>query len=145
MLGTNDSAVKGPNGSPVSVESYNYNLTVIIDSLLKRYPNCKVIIHYPIWYSTNTYNGSMYLAEGLARLQSYFPRIELLVKKYQVAYPNHVFIGDNAAFEFFKTNYIKMLKPEQGRQGIFYLHPNEQGALRLGEFWGKALNKALSI
>jgi lysophospholipase L1-like esterase len=145
MLGTNDSAVKGPNGSPVSAKNYNQNLITIVDSLLKRYPNCKIVIHDPIWYSINTYNGSMYLAEGLARLQSYFPQIELLVKKYQIANPNHVFTGDKAAFKYFETNYIKMLKPEQGRQGIFYLHPNEQGALRLGEFWGKALNKALSI
>ena len=36
MLGTNDSAEKGPNGSPVSPEQYRRNMQTIIDSLLER-------------------------------------------------------------------------------------------------------------
>jgi len=38
MLGTNDSAIKGPLGSPVSDSAYGSNLRIIIDSLLARYP-----------------------------------------------------------------------------------------------------------
>ena len=34
-LGTNDSAIEGPNGSPVSPEAYKQNLKTIADSLLK--------------------------------------------------------------------------------------------------------------
>src|ERR1700744_2977974 len=91
LLGTNDSAGDGPNGSPVSEEQYHDNLNTIIDKLLKHFPNAKVIIQRPIWYSPNTYNGARYLQEGLTRLQSYFPQIDKLVTEYAVSNPNHVF------------------------------------------------------
>ncbi len=65
MLGTNDSACNGPFGSPVEPVSYYTNMKAIIDELLSLYPECKVVIHQPIWYSPNTYNGAMYLAAGL--------------------------------------------------------------------------------
>ena len=61
MLGTNDSACNGPFGSPVEPVSYYTNMKAIIDELLSLYPECKVVIHQPIWYSPNTYNGAMYL------------------------------------------------------------------------------------
>jgi len=143
MLGTNDSAIKGPHGAPVTPENYKHNLSIIIDTLLQRYPNSKVVINHPIWYSPNTYNGAMYLAEGLARLQTYFPKIDRLVKSYQATNPGHVFMGDKAGFAYFKKNHIDTFKYEEGRQGVFYLHPNEKGALGLGELWGKAIYKAL--
>ncbi|TSD66769.1 lipolytic protein G-D-S-L family [Inquilinus sp. KBS0705] len=143
MLGTNDSAIKGTHGAPVSVTDYDKNITQIVDSLLKRYPNSKIVINRPIWYSPNTYNGAMYLAEGLARLQSYFPVIDDMVKRYGLNHPGHVFKGDTRAFKYFRKNFDKTLQHEQGRQGIFYLHPNSEGAARLGEFWARAINKAL--
>src|ERR1700712_4735060 len=37
-IGTNDSAVKGTHGAPVSVEDYRANLKIIIDQLLKDFP-----------------------------------------------------------------------------------------------------------
>lgn len=143
MLGTNDSAVKGPHGAPVAPQDYKHNLSTIIDTLLQRYPNSKIVINHPIWYSPNTYNNSMYLAEGLARLQTYFPEIDGLVKSYKLTNPGHVFIGDKAGFAYFKKNYANTFKFEQGREGVFYLHPNEKGASGLGELWGKAIYKAL--
>jgi lysophospholipase L1-like esterase len=143
MLGTNDSAVQGTHGAPVSPEQYRANLTTIITELLKRYPNSKVIINHPLWYSPNTQNGATYLAEGLARLQTYFPEIKLLVKNYSTINPGHVFEGDTQGFNYFKKNYTDALQHEQGRQGIFYLHPNQKGAARLGELWGKAIYKVL--
>ncbi|MEP6595732.1 MAG: GDSL-type esterase/lipase family protein [Ginsengibacter sp.] len=141
MLGTNDSAIDGPLGSPVSSGSYLNNLSIIIDSLLRHYPDSKIIIHYPLWYSPNTYNTSKYLQEGLTRLQTYFPIIDSLVKKYSKTNSGHVFGGDKNAFGYFKQHHLSHMLKENGQQGIFYLHPNEEGAKELGKFWGKAILK----
>lgn len=143
MLGTNDSAIHGTNGCPVSPASYQANMKIIVDSLLKAYPYCKIVINYPMWYSPNTYNGSKYLEEGLKRLQSYFPRIDALVAGYTVTQKGHVFAGDKQAFTYFKKNFQTEQQPEAGNQGTFYLHPNRKGAVSLGIFWGKAISKAL--
>jgi hypothetical protein len=140
-LGTNDSAITGPNGSPVSPQHYRENLKLISDSLLKEFPGCIIVIEKPIWYSTNTYNGAMYLAEGLNRLQSYFPEIEGLVADYAASHPNQVFLGDTRAFGYFKSHYQTDLTPEKGHQGTFYLHPNKKGAAVLGNYWGEAIYK----
>ncbi|RYU92580.1 lipolytic protein G-D-S-L family [Mucilaginibacter terrigena] len=144
MLGTNDSAMKGTHGAPVSPQQYRDNLTTIVNELLKRYPNSKVIINDPIYYSPNTYNGAMYLQEGLDRLQTYFPEIETLVKGYEATHPGHVFMGDTEAFDDFRKDYKFALRPEQGRQGTFYLHPNEIGAKYLGMKWSEAIYKVLA-
>jgi lysophospholipase L1-like esterase len=140
-LGTNDSAEKGPNGSPVSPGAYRKNLETIIDSLLFKFPDSKIIIQQPIWYSPTTYNRSKYLAEGLARLQTYFPELKMLVKNYSHTNPHHVFMGDTKAFKFFQKNYLTDLIPESGNAGTFYLHPNKKGAVSLGQFWAEGIYK----
>lgn len=140
MLGTNDSAIKGPNGSPVSEEEYYLNLHTIIEQLLHDFPECKIIINRPVWYSPNTYNSSQYLQEGLTRLQSYFPQIDSLVKTFDISNPRHVFKGDTAAFRYFKKH-PAYLTPESGHAGTFYLHPNKEGAKKLAEFWSNAIYK----
>jgi lysophospholipase L1-like esterase len=142
-LGTNDSAEKGPNGSPVSPPDYQQNLKSITDKLLSVFPECKVFFQQPIWYSTNTYNSAKYLAEGLARLQSYFPGLKLLVEKYSHSNPGHVFIGDLKGFDYFRINYLTDLNPESGNAGTFYLHPNKKGSEVLGKFWGEAIYNSL--
>ena len=134
MLGTNDSAIKGPNGAPVSAGQYYKNLKAIIDELIRLYPQCEIIIHRPIWYSPNTYNNAMYLKEGLQRLESYLPEIKRLAEEYQ-----QVYVGDTNAFDYFKANYETLFIPEKGNAGTFYLHPNASGAQKLGEFWGEAI------
>ena len=144
MLGTNDSAIKGPNGAPVAPEAYYNNLKTIIDRLVKDYPDCKVIIQQPVWYSPNTYNGSKYLQEGLDRLQSYFPEIKRVVNSYAKTGKERVFLGDTQAFDYFKKNYETGLQAENGRQGIFHLHPNEAGAEALGIFWAKTIYKIIN-
>ncbi len=143
MLGTNDSAMDGPLGSPVSATAYRRNLMEITDRLLKDYPGCKIILHQPVWYSPNTYNRSRYLADGLKRLQSYFPVINALIESYGHTHPQQVFPGDKSAFDFFKKNYKDYMLPEKGQQGIFYLHPNDKGAGILGNFWGAAIYKVI--
>jgi lysophospholipase L1-like esterase len=139
LLGTNDSAGDGPNGSPVSAGQYHDNLKTIIDRLLKHFPKAKVIIQCPIWYSPNTYNGARYLQDGLTRLQSYFPQIDKLVSEYVKTKPGQIFSADRKAFDYFSTHYLTDLKPEPGRIGIFYLHPNKKGAEALGTFWAEAI------
>ena len=34
---------------------------------------------------------------------------------------------------------------EKGNSGVFYLHPNEKGAVRLGELWSEAIRQALGL
>jgi lysophospholipase L1-like esterase len=143
MLGTNDSAEEGPNGSPVTPSAYRVNLQTITDSLLTIFPDCKIIFHRPVGYSKNTYNRSRYLAEGLKRLQQYFPQIITLVRVNAKLHPGHVFMGDQSAFSAFKKQTAALLQPESGQMGIFYLHPNENGAAMLGEYWAKAIMKIL--
>jgi lysophospholipase L1-like esterase len=135
MLGTNDSAIKGTNGAPVAPATYYNNLKSIIDKLLKDFPQSRVVLNLPLWYSPNTYNGAQYLQEGLDRLQSYFTSIKKLVKTYH----HHVYLGDTSAFDYFKNNYLTKLRPEDGHRGVFYLHPNKEGAADLGILWAKAI------
>lgn len=144
-LGTNDSAIDGPNGAPASPEQYRKNLMIITDRILRNYPKCRIIFNHPTWYSPNTYNSSKYLAEGLQRLEHYFPEIDALVTSYARTCPGHVFVGDTKAFKYFKSHHLTHLLPESGKQGIFFLHPNKKGAVVLGNFWGKAIFNILSI
>lgn len=145
MLGTNDSANKGPKGSPVAATDYHDNLKKIIDQLLSELPDAKFVLHHPIWYSPNTHNSSDYEGDSAAnRLKSYFPVLEALVKEYQASKPGHVFLGDVDAYDYFAAHYKTELKEENGKSGIFYLHPNEAGALSLAKFWAAAIAKAVS-
>ncbi len=144
MLGTNDSAIKGPTGAPVAPQDYYKNLKIIADSLLAAYPECKILVNYPIWYSNNTHNrGAAYMQEGLDRLQTYMPQIDALVKAYKKTNPHHVFIGDRDAYKYFEQNYLTDLKAENGLDGVFYLHPNKKGDIALGKFWCDAIIKAV--
>lgn len=143
MIGTNDSAVQGPNGSPVSPAQYYTNVKVIIDQLLALYPQAKVVVHRPIWYSPNTHNGAIYLQAGLQRLESYYPQLQALIAAYGDSHPGHVYWGDTEAFDYFREHAETLFIPENGNAGIFYLHPNEEGAAVLGEFWAKAIYRIL--
>lgn len=143
MLGTNDSAIKGTNGAPVSPASYRTNLKSIIDELLQIYPYSKIVINYPLWYSPNTYNSSEYLLEGLNRLRKYFSQIDSLVMNYSVSDPNHVYIGDKLGFDYFQKHHLIDMTPQLGKAGIFYLHPNKRGAAILGRLWGKSIYKII--
>jgi lysophospholipase L1-like esterase len=142
-LGTNDSAIQGPHGAPVSPADYIQNVKTIIDKLMADFPTSIIILQHPIWYSPNTQNGAKYLQEGLSRLQSYIPQIDSLAASYSATNPQHVFVGDKKAFKYFKKHHLTDLVPENGKQGIFYLHPNKQGAVALGQFWGRAINRVI--
>lgn len=143
VLGTNDSAIEGPNGSPVSPENYKVNVTTILDRLLKDYPGCIIILHHPTWYSPNTQNSSRYLAEGLARLQSYFPVLNSIVASYRSTHPKQVYTGYTGGFKYFEKH-PELFIQEHGKAGTFQLHPNEQGAAELGVFWAKSIKSVVS-
>ena len=143
MLGTNDSAIKGPNGSPVSPSQYKENMKTILDALLEKYPGCKIVVHRPIWYSPNTHNGALYLKEGLKRLKKYYPQLKRLVKEYRETYPGRVFLGDTGAFNYYEKYHLTKVQAEDGNSGVFYLHPNKEGAADLGQFWCDAIYSVL--
>jgi lysophospholipase L1-like esterase len=144
MLGANDSAIQGPAGSPVIPSDYRANLKTMADSLIAAYPNCKIVINYPIWYSEKTHNrGASYLIEGQKRVILYQKEIDTLVDLYQGLKPGHVFMGDKKAYTYFKKNFLTDLNEQTGPDGIYYLHPNEKGDRALAGFWCKAILKAL--
>ena len=138
MLGTNDSAIKGTNGAPVSPEKYKENLRVIIDSLHNRYPGSYFVLHRPLWYSPNTHNAATYLEEGLNRLQTYTPVLEALAKE-----KAYILTGDRDGYNLFKRKATKYFVAENGNSGTFYLHPNAVGAKILGELWAKNISRHL--
>jgi len=143
MLGTNDSAMFGPNGAPVQAAQYKDNLNVLINTLIEKYPGAKFIIQYPLWYSPNTHNNAGYMQEGLNRLSSYFSQIEALYAEYKLSHPNRVYLGNKGVFGFFQKNHKKLFKAENGKHGTFYLHPNAEGSKALAEFWVKGILKAI--
>jgi lysophospholipase L1-like esterase len=144
MLGTNDSAVTGPRGAPVSPENYGKNLTTIMDQLLADFPGSEVFIQQPIWYSPNTHNHSTYEQAGLDRLNSYFPVIQAVVAAEAGVHKGQVHAGDTAAYAYFEANGVKELHAETGVEGTFYLHPNVIGATSLGNFWANAILAGLA-
>ena len=133
MLGTNDSAISGTEGAPVSPEAYGGNIRAIIDRLITAVPDCRILLNYPIWYSPNTYNGAKYMQEGLDRLHSYYPILDAIAGDY-----GQVYSGNRDVWEFFEDNYA-LYTSESGNAGYFYLHPNVNGARRLAEIWAKSL------
>ena len=136
MLGTNDSA----NTNHVSAESYHDNLKKTIGQLLSDFPDCKVVINHPIWYSPNTHNRWDYEGASAAdRLKSYSPQIDSLVTEYGTSHPNRVYGGDPFAYQYFAAYYKSEIVREPGKNGDFYLHPNAIGAASLGKFWAAAL------
>jgi hypothetical protein len=145
MLGVNDSAQSGPNGSPVSPSNFLANLQSIVNQFLADYTNASIFVHYPTWYSTNTHNGAVYDAAGLARLQTYFPEIDQLISNCVATHPGRVFAGDKLAFNNFANNYLTELTPESGVEGTFYLHPNAPGSAVLGGLWADAMVTPLNV
>lgn len=138
-LGTNDSAMKGTEGAPVSPETFEKNMQTIINQLHQAYPKAKFMLQMPLWYSPNTHNSAVYLKEGLDRLKSYRPVIKRLAKDN----PSFVTVGDQKGFDIFRKNYKQYLEPQSGNSGTFYLHPNQEGAVILGGLWAESIDRYL--
>ncbi|MBQ1227533.1 MAG: lipolytic protein G-D-S-L family [Alistipes sp.] len=138
MLGTNDSASTRCYGAPASNAQYKKNLMDLISRLRKMAPGAIFVLQRPIWYSPNTYNGAMYLTAGLKRVTDYANVLLELAQQ-----EKDVFVGDYEAFDFFKQHYRKYMFAENGNAGVFFLHPNEDGAKELAKFWSKGIISAL--
>ena len=138
MLGTNDSANFGPNGSPVSNEDYKKNLMTMIGRIRELCPNAIFVLQRPIWYSPNTHNAAQYLVAGQKRMVAY---TDVLI---EIANENEdVYLGDRDAFDYFGAKHRKYMFAEDGKAGTFYLHPNEAGARKLARYWAQAIVKVV--
>lgn len=138
MLGTNDSASSGPTGAPVSNEDYAHNLETIMARIRELCPGVIFVLQRPIWYSANTYNGARYLVEGQKRLEGYTGVLLSLAGKY-----DDVYMGDQSGYDYFRDHHEKYCFAENGLAGVFYLHPNEKGARKLGKRWARAIVESL--
>lgn len=138
MLGTNDSASSGPAGAPVSNEDYERNLTAIMARIRELCPEAVFVLQRPIWYSDNTYNGAVYLVEGQKRLVGYANVLIGMAEKY-----DDVYMGDLKGYDYFRDRHERYYFAENGYAGVFYLHPNEKGARKLGKFWARAIVDAM--
>ena len=129
MLGTNDSAIKGPNGSPVSPSQYKENMKTILDAFLEKYPGCKIVVHRPIWYSPNTHNGALYLKEGLKRLKKYYPHYRILLKlgiPIIIGQLGVIILGFATAVFSLSDDHLKICRCDPDHVAIFH----RTGALR---------------
>lgn len=138
MLGTNDS-VERPKNKHTTPEDYAKNLCSIIDSLLNLWPEAHVVLNKPIYYTPDyhTKGGSIASKKSLRLIGDYYNMFESVVNNCK---PGHVHIGDSDAYKYFKKNWRTDVFEEKDARGkSYWLHPNEQGAVRLAEFWGKAL------
>lgn len=137
-LGTND-AVERKHNAHTEPEAYVRNLTIIIDSLLCLWPDAHVVLNRPI-YNTSDYvtkNGSVASKKSLKMMNAYFEQFSKVVANCK---SGHVHIGDAEAYEYFRKHYKTDVFEEKDARGkSYWLHPNELGARKLAEYWGKAI------
>lgn len=144
MLGTNDT-VERPRNEHTSPDDYVKNLTTIIDSLLTLWPEAHVVLNKPTWYYPDyqTKGGSIATKKSLKLIDTYaaqFPRIVANCKA------GHVHLGDADAYAHFQKHYKTDVFQEKDARGkSYWLHPNEQGASRLAEYWGRALLPVINL
>ena len=137
-LGTND-AVERKHNTHTEPEAYVRNLTVIIDSLLRLWPDAHVVLNRPI-YNTSDYitkNGSVASKKSLKMMNTYYEQFSKVVANCKTG---HVHIGDAEAYDYFKQHYkTDVFEEKDANAKSYWLHPNEQGAKKLAEYWGKAI------
>lgn len=141
-LGTNDSADDGTNIPAKSAEAYAANMKAIADTLIRLFPESRVVVNAPMWYSANTYNGARYLQSGQRRLRTYCNVIEDIVLSFRQDKNENVYLGDTTAWSTF-AHRTDLFIPEAGQAGVFHLHPNISGAEILGNLWAKGLARAV--
>ena len=138
MLGTND-AVERKHNAYTEPDAYVRNMTVIIDSLLTLWPDAHVVLNRPI-YNTSDYvtkNGSIASKKSLKMMNAYYAQFPKIVSRCKAG---HVHIGDADAYGYFENHYkTDVFEEKDARSKSYWLHPNEQGAQKLAEYWGKAL------
>ena len=135
QLGTNDSK-RNSTKERYSKATYKANLEALIANLTTQFPDCKIILNYPPWYSANTYtDASEFTEEGQQLLHSYYDVID------EVAAANDkVFAGDRNTWDVFEDR-TDLYSPETSVNAVgeYYLHPNAEGASRLAMIWTKGI------
>ena len=138
MLGTNDTVERTKN-KHTEPDDYIRNLTTIIDSLLTLWPDAHVVLNKPIWYypDYHTKGGSIASKKSLKLIGTYYKSFPKVIANCK---PGHVHIGDADAYSYFKKYYkTDVFEEKDARSKSYWLHPNEQGAKKLAEYWGKAI------
>ena len=138
MLGTNDTVERTKN-SHTTPDAYAHNLCVIIDSLLTLWPDAHIVLNKPTWYYPDyvTKGGSIASDHSLQLLDAYYKEFDNIIAHCK---SGHVHIGDSSAYGYIKEHYKTDVFEEKDSRGkSYWLHPNEQGAKKLAECWGKAL------
>ena len=138
MLGTNDT-VERPKNKHTEPDDYAKNLITIIDSLLKLWPDAHVVLNKPIWYypDYHTKGGSIASKKSLKLIDTYYHQFPQVVAKSKAG---HVHIGDADAYAYFEQHWKTDIVEEKDARGkSYWLHPNELGARKLAEYWGKAI------
>ena len=138
MLGTNDS-VERKHNSHTTPDDYVRNLVAIIDSLLTLWPDAHVVLNKPIWYTPDyvTKGGSIGSKQSQKLIGIYADRFRDVISRCKAG---HVHLGDKDAYDYFKKNWKTDINEEKDARGkSYWLHPNEQGARKLAEYWGKAI------
>lgn len=120
-------------------------MELIIDTLLTTYPKAKIVLNRVIWFSVPfvTKGGSEQSEQTRKLGQEYVKKYAEICKHYETKYPGQVVIGDKEAYKYFEKNFATTMFHEEGRNSAFYLHPTEQGAKVLGEYWAQAILRAL--
>ncbi len=138
MLGTNDTVERTKN-KHTEPGDYAMNLIAIIDSLLQLWPDAHVVLNKPTWYypDYHTRGGSIATKKSLKLIDAYFNVFPQVIGKTKAG---HVHIGDGEAYSYFEKHYkTDVFEEKDVRSKRYWLHPNEQGAKKLAEYWGKAL------
>lgn len=146
MLGTNDSLqeISAVAGTPMTAPTFQTNLQTLATSLLTDFPTADVELDYPPYYTPNaSIQSALWGEAGLAALKSYYPQIDATAAALSATYPGRVILGDKTAPAFFATNYLTEMVAQSGNNGVFYLHPNPQGAVDLGRLWAVPIYQAL--
>ena len=138
MLGTNDT-VERPKNAHTTPDDYARNLCTIIDSLLRLWPDAHVVLNKPIYYTPDyhTKGGSIASKKSLKLIDQYY---NMFARVAEHCKEGHVHVGDADAYDYFAKNWATDIFAEKDARGkTYYLHPNEQGARKLAQFWGKAI------
>jgi lysophospholipase L1-like esterase len=138
MLGTNDTVERTKNRH-TEPSDYAKNLTMIIDSLLRLWPDAHVVLNKPTWYypDYHTKGGSIATKKSLKLITAYYEQFSTVVAHCKAG---HVHIGDSDAYGYIEQHYKTDVFEEKDARGkSYWLHPNEQGARKLAECWGKAI------
>ena len=138
MLGTNDS-VERKHNSHTTPANYAANLVKLINALLSEFPDAHFVLNKPIWYKPDyvTKGGSVASKSSLRLLDDYAAQFDAVAANCK---QGRVHKGDSLAFGYFKKNRKSDIFKEQDARGkSYWLHPNEQGAIRLAQYWGQAL------